>query len=99
MIKTGRVTLAYWVCREGTDVWRKIDEVPKLKSVFNADASPRVSKPDKKIRHGFTTFWLWLGLLGYGLALIGLGIFYLVEIGFAFSLITFGIISFLLVLY
>jgi hypothetical protein len=71
MIKTGQITLSYYARRGNSNNWVKITEISELKAFFDGTASPNTrpaifqpqseNKPDRKLRHGFTSFYLWLG--------------------------------------
>jgi hypothetical protein len=71
MIKNGQVTLSHYVRRGGSNNWVKITGISELKIFFDGTASPGAQpaiaqplpgeRPDRKLRHGFTSFYLWLG--------------------------------------
>jgi hypothetical protein len=77
LIQNGQVTLNYWICEEGSNNWIKIDTMPELKAVFDGSEQPPIVvnvQPDtatvpppiynnRKLRHGFTSFYLWLYFL------------------------------------
>jgi hypothetical protein len=73
MVKSGQVTLSHRVKRIGSNNWLKITEVSELNHLFGGTASPNTqvtpvqsppeNKPERKLRHGFTSFYLWIGYL------------------------------------
>jgi len=77
MIKSGQITLNYMVCTSSGN-WVKIDEIPELEKIFNGTGNPSITVntiiqnpndqnnnvPNKRFRHGFTSFWLWISFIG-----------------------------------
>jgi hypothetical protein len=72
MIQNRQVTLSYWVCVNNAENWVKLNEVPELKVIFDRLYTPPIQVvqrddtfSNKRLRHGFTSFWLWLMFICY----------------------------------
>jgi hypothetical protein len=87
MIRSGQVTLEHYVRKRNANNWVKITEIPELKIFFDKPAQSvppviqpvvQIEKEERKLRHGFTSFVLWLfrlgSWLGFFVVLIELGI-------------------------
>jgi hypothetical protein len=78
MIKNSQITLAYWVCGEGSANWIPVDKMPELKAVFDGGSENSASRTEQPqapenntyTMHGFTIFWLWGSLIVCGLSFI-----------------------------
>jgi hypothetical protein len=95
MIKSGHVTLGHLVRKGNTNNWVKITEIPELKIFFDkpAQSVPSVVqavKEERRLRHGFTSFVLWLFRIGSWLATLGAGFDILCQLGFFAELTVFG---------
>ena len=56
MVKNEQISFDYQVKTDVNPEWNPITSFTQLRPLFNL----------QKIRHGFTTFWIWLNLLGNG---------------------------------
>jgi len=85
MIQNGQVNLDYWVCRKGSDTWTKINLTPELSEFFNVQVLPQPVQAqtpfdsNKKLRHGFTSFWLWLCIIFYIIGILVLLVDFLMD--------------------
>lgn len=81
MIQNGHVTLNHWARRETSPTWIKIDQTPEFGAYFTSQQPPPQMPQfdsNKKLRHGFTTFWLVLLMIGHivGVLVVALEFFW-----------------------
>jgi len=71
MIKSGQITLNYMVC-DYSGNWVNINAIPELEKIFNGQNNSPVTVntiiqnsnvQERRLRNGFTSFWLWIGFL------------------------------------
>ena len=72
MIANGQITLNYTASYNSGN-WVRVDKIPELARIFNGTNNPSITVntivqnstvQDRRLRHGFTSFYLWLSFLG-----------------------------------
>ena len=70
MVINGQITLNYMVSYDSVN-WVPVDQIPELKGIFYGTKNPPITvnttvqnnQPERRLRHGFTSFYLWLSFL------------------------------------
>ena len=81
-IKKNNIGRDWYISEEGSNTWIKIYEIPELNTVLNEqdmlnyNASAKYyqqhNNEERKLRNGFTSFWLWINLIFSGFGTISM---------------------------